>query len=134
MTRHSATFVEFWQHLLMFWKPFKTRETWNGFQSKLTYMLITNSICWDYLGQRAQNGSHKGREKERREKEAGLLIELSWIPFNTFCRELMKAFFPAERLKALFKNWHPPSAFMNSLIKILAKSHITHTSTSNSIR
>lgn len=71
---------------------------------------------------------------ERSEKEAALLIESSWIPFNTFCSKLMKAFFPAERLKALFKNWHPPSAFMNSLIKILAKSHITHTSTSNSIR
>jgi len=97
-------------------------------------MLITNLVCWDHLGQGAKNGSHKGRDKERREKEAALLTELSWIPFNTFCNELIKALFPAERLKALFKNWHPPSAFMNSLIKILAKSHITHTSTSNSVR
>lgn len=74
------------------------------------------------------------KRERQREKEAALLTELSCIPFNTFCNELIKAFFPAERLKALFKNWHPPFTFMNSLIKILAKSHITHTSTSNSVR
>lgn len=74
MTRHSAIFAEFWQHLLMAWKPFQTRETWNVFQSKLTYMLITNPICWDHLGQGAQNGSHKGRDKERSEKKKQLCL------------------------------------------------------------
>lgn len=96
--------------------------------------LLQISFIGPILGREPEMAHIKGRHKERREKAAALLTGLSWIPFNTFHNELIKAFFPAERLKVLFKNWHPPSTFMSSLIKILAKSHITHTSTSNSIR
>lgn len=68
-----------------------------------TYMLITNLICWDHLGQGAQNGLHKGRDKERREKEAALLTELSWIPFNTFNTWINKSFLSRRKAKSTFQ-------------------------------